>query len=146
MDGIQIRALIFGYVNATNEAKQRLGRCFAVELGLEAGSLGPDGGVDGSGYTDGGKIIYFQSRLSGKPLGAKDARDFYKKIIQQQADVGIMLAGVGYKKTFAKYKLEYPEIENKRIYLLSLQDVLEENSTYLGLLTDLPKSARLRNT
>jgi hypothetical protein len=34
MDGIQIRALINGYINSSNDAKQRLGRCFAVELGL----------------------------------------------------------------------------------------------------------------
>lgn len=146
MDGIQIRALIFGYVNATDQAKQRLGRCFAVELGLEAGSLGRDGGVDGSGYTDDGRKIYFQSKLSGKPLGAEQARDFYKKILEQQADIGIILAGIGFTKTFAKYKLEYPEIENTKIYLLSLQDIIEENYTYLGLLADLPKSANLRNT
>lgn len=47
MDGIQIRALIHGYINSSNDAKQRLGRCFAVELGLEAGPRGSDGGVDG---------------------------------------------------------------------------------------------------
>ncbi|MBD2544921.1 hypothetical protein [Planktothricoides raciborskii] len=83
MDATQIRALIAGYLNSDNQAKQRLGRCFAVELGLEAGSLGPDGGVDGSGYNEnrplakflkaplkkggwGGRNIYFARGLISK--------------------------------------------------------------------------------
>jgi hypothetical protein len=49
MNEVQVRAITLGYINASNEAKQHLGRCFAVELGLEPGSLGADGGVDGSG-------------------------------------------------------------------------------------------------
>ncbi len=138
MDGVQIRALINGYINSSNDAKQRLGRCFAVELGLEAGPRGSDGGVDGSGFTTDGRKIYFQSRLRSKVLGKADAVDFFENILKQKANVGIMLSGIGYTKNFAQYNLDYPELQNAKIHLLSLQDIFENNLKYLTMFEDLP--------
>ncbi len=138
MDGIQIRALINGYINSSNDAKQRLGRCFAVELGLEAGPRGSDGGVDGSGYTADGRKIYFQSRLRSKALGKADAIDFYENVVKQRADIGIILSGIGYTKNFQQYKSEYPEIQNTKTHMLSLKDIFEKTSIYLTVLEDLP--------
>lgn len=137
MDGVQIRALINGYINSSNDAKQRLGRCFAVELGLEAGPRGSDGGVDGSGFTTDGRKIYFQSRLRSKVLGKADAVDFFENILKQKADIGIMLSGIGYTKNFARYKSDYPELQNAKIHLLSLQDIFENNLKYLTIFEDL---------
>lgn len=145
MDGTQIRALIQGYLNATEEAKQRLGRCFAAELGLQPGNRGPDGGIDGSGYSDDGRKIYFQCRLSSKKLGKQDADEFYKKIKEEQADIGIMLAGVGYTNTFVSYQAVYPEIENASIHLLTLKDILEKSLNYENTIRDLPSIKAINN-
>lgn len=143
MDTTQIRALIVGYISASSEAKQRLGRCFAAELGLEPGPRGRDEGIDGSGYSNDGRQIYFQCKLSGKPLGQDQGDKFYSKIRDYAADVGIMLAGVGYKRTFEKRKEQYPEIQNTQIHLLTLQNIIERNSTFEKALEDLPNLSNL---
>lgn len=143
MDATQIRALIAGYLNSDNQAKQRLGRCFAVELGLEAGSLGPDGGVDGSGYNENQQKIYFQCKLRGKPLPQSDADEFYQKITETDADIGIILAGVGYKRTFIPRRSQYPEIDRAIVHYLTLEDILTESDSFKSALKDLPRLSDL---
>lgn len=143
MDATQIRALIAGYLNSDNQAKQRLGRCFAVELGLEAGCLGPDGGVDGSGYNENQQKIYFQCKLRGKPLPQSDADEFYQKITETEADIGIILAGVGYKRTFIPRRSQYPEINPVIIHYLTLEDIFTESEAFKTALKDLPRLSTL---
>lgn len=146
MDATQIRDLIAGYIGASNEAKQKLGRCFAKELGLNPGPLGRDDGIDGLGFNEENSKIYFQCKLRAKPLGQSDADDFYQKIRDEKADIGIMLAGVGYKRTFEQRRSEYPEISNVIIYLLTLEDILSTSSKYEEACRVLPKLTDLHTT
>ncbi|MGL4499882.1 MAG: restriction endonuclease [Planktothrix sp.] len=127
----QINAVIEGFVSADSATKQEQGRRFAYVLGLTPGPAGADGGIDGYGVVDGSKI-YFQSKLKSSRLGAEDAGIFYSNLVRHQADIGILLAGVGYTAStpslpnagFQNRLLEFPNIENYRIHLLSLRDIL----------------------
>jgi hypothetical protein len=49
-----------------------------------------------------------------------------------------MLSGIGYTKKFGQYNFEYPELQNAKIHLLSLQDIFENNLKYLTMFEDLP--------
>lgn len=137
MDGTQIRALILGYTNASSAAKQELGRCFAVHLGLKPGQRGADDGIDGVGFIDGRKI-YFQCKLSKNELGAVEVERFYANILLHGTDIGVMLAGVGYTSGFKPKLLKFPDIDRFRIHLLTLQDIFEETPTFQEAVKDLP--------
>lgn len=89
------KALIQGILSADSQIKQELGRRFAVHLRLTPGSLGADEGIDGYGFVNEFKI-YFQSKLKSNKLGAEEADSFYAKLVLHKADIGILLAGIGY--------------------------------------------------
>jgi hypothetical protein len=91
--------LIKGILQAENDSKQRLGQRFADCLNLTPRPEGADDGVDGSTYFE-GRNIHFQSKLSRKPLDKDEGIKYYSDIKYHQADVSIMLSGVGYKETF----------------------------------------------
>lgn len=76
-------------------------------------------------------------------LGKVDALDFYENILKHKADVGIMLSGIGYTKNFSQYKFNYPELQNVKVHLLSLQDIFENNPKYLNMFEDLPPEVDL---
>lgn len=130
-----INAVIEGFVSADSATKQEQGRRFAYVLGLTPGPSGADGGIDGYGVVDGSKI-YFQSKLKSSKLGAEEAGIFYSNLVLHQADIGILLAGVGYTAAtpslpnagFQNRLLEFPNLENYRIHLLSLRDILFEDT------------------
>lgn len=140
-----INAVIQGIILSDTATKQELGRRFAYCLGLTPGPAGPDGGVDGEGYINGLKI-YFQSKLENKNLGAEKADLLHSGLIRHSADIGVMLAGVGYtsatrskpKEGFKNRLLEFPDIERFRIHLLTLRDIFEENQTFKDAVNNLP--------
>jgi hypothetical protein len=140
-----INARIQGFISSDPATKGELGRRFAYCLGLTPGPPGPDGGVDGEGYINGLKI-YFQSKLKNKNLEAKEADVLHSCLIRRRADIGVMLAGVGYtsptrskpKDGFKNRLLEFPDIERFRIHLLTLRDIFEENQTFKDAVNDLP--------
>lgn len=137
--------MIQGILAADPDIKQELGRRFAFHLGLTPGSLGADGGIDGYGSVNGSKV-YFQSKLKSANLDAEEADSFYAKLILHQAEIAIMLAGIGYtlptkshpEVGFKNRLLKYPKIEQFKIHLLKIQDIFEENQTFQDAVTDLP--------
>ncbi|KOR37322.1 hypothetical protein AM228_07890 [Planktothricoides sp. SR001] len=134
--------LIKGILQAENDSKQRLGQKFADCLNLTPGSEGPDDGVDGSTYFE-GKNIHFQSKLSSKPLDKDEARKYYSDIKYHQADVSIMLSGVGYKETFKERLYGHPDIHQVVIHLLTLQDLFENTEAFQNALKYLPPLEKL---
>ena len=137
MDATQIRALILGYTNASSAAKQELGRCFAAHLGLEPGPRGSDDGIDGVGFIDGRKI-YFQCKLSKNELGVAEVERFCANLLFHDANIGVMLAGVGYTSGFQPKLLKFPDINKYKIHLLTLQDIFEETPNFQEAVKDLP--------
>lgn len=145
-----INALIQGILSADSTTKQELGRRFAYVLGLTPGPPGPDGGMDGYGSVNGSQI-YFQSKLKSSKLGAEEAGIFYSNLLRHQADIGILLAGAGYTAStpslpdagFQNRLLEFPNLENSRIHLLSLRDVFEETPQWDSAVQDLPPLRQL---
>ncbi|MFQ3618134.1 MAG: restriction endonuclease [Cyanobacteriota bacterium] len=135
--------LIEGILKAENASKQRLGQRFANCLQLTPGPEGPDDGVDGSTYFE-GKKIHFQSKLSGKLLDKDEARKYYSDIIYHNADVSIMLSGVGYKETFLSRLYGHPDIDRVTIHLLTLQDLFEETEVFQNAIRDLPYLEKLK--
>ncbi|MEB3829790.1 restriction endonuclease [Phormidium sp. CCY1219] len=143
-----INALIKGIVAADTATKQELGRRFAFGLGLIPGSPGADGGIDGSGrWND--LNIYFQSKLNSRNLRAEYADSFYAKLVRFKADIGLMLAGVGYTGSnrplagFRNRLLEFPDVDRYKIHLLSLRDIFAENQAFEETVRDLPPLRQL---
>ena len=136
MNAPQIRALIEGYINSNSTAKQQIGRSFAVYLGLQPGEAGKDSGIDGVGFIDGLKI-YFQSKLSKNNLGVEKADEFYANLKFHRANIGVMLAGVGYTSGFRERLFKQPEIENLTIHLLTLEDIFSKTPTFEAAIKDL---------
>ncbi|MDB9311670.1 hypothetical protein PN462_01050 [Spirulina sp. CS-785/01] len=139
-------ALIQGIISADTSTKQELGRRFAYSLGLTPGPLGADGGIDGKGFVDNAKV-YFQSKLENKNLGATEADKFYAMMNRDnKADIGIMLAGVGYTSPtkshptagFRNRLLGYPDIDRFVIHLLTLRDIFEETAEFEAATQNLP--------
>ena len=145
-----LNALIQGIIAADTVTKQELGRRFAFCLGLTLGSAGADGGIDGYGSINNRKI-YFQSKLKGHNVGAEEAGNFYSSLIRYEADIGIMLVGVGYTSPtmshpqagFKNRLLEFPDIDRYRIHLLSLRDIFEETPEFEEAVRDLPPMREL---
>lgn len=140
-----INAIIQGIISSDTATKQELGRRFAYCLGLTPGPTGRDGGVDGEGNINGLKI-YFQSKLKNKNLGAEEADILYSRLIRSSADIGVILAGVGYTSStrsdpnagFKNRLLQFPNIDRFKIHLLTLRDIFEENQTFQDAMYDLP--------
>ena len=99
MDYLEIDALISGIIYSSEAAKQDLGRRFAAYLGLTPGKVGNDGGIDGYAKLN-NEMIYFQSKLSQNILDASYTADFIGNLIIHEANIGIMLAGIGYTDGF----------------------------------------------
>lgn len=135
--------LIKGILKAENASKQRLGQRFANCLQLTPGPEGPDDGVDGSTYFE-GKKIHFQSKLSGKRLDKDEARKYYSDIAYHEANISIMLSGVGYKETFFRRLYGHPDIDLVTIHLLTLQDLFEETEAFQNAVRDIPSLKKLK--
>ncbi|USR90636.1 restriction endonuclease [Phormidium yuhuli AB48] len=147
---MQLRALIASKTRASSAAKQRSGQAYARMLGLTPGPSGKDDLIDGSGVVN-GRFIYFQCKLSQYPLGAKYADEFYAGLEKYEAQIGVMLSGVGYtigKNEGFLARLEgYPRIQQGifRYHLLSLEDLYCESERFLRALEDLPPLQDLRD-
>jgi len=139
----QVRSIIEGILSTSNPTKQELGRRFAYFLRFTPGPRGPDDGVDG--LIDAGHIkIHFQSKLSGNELDKDEARKYYSDIKFHGVDSSIMLAGVGYKKTFRERLFGHNDIEPVKIHLLTLYDLFCETEAYEKAIQDLPKLIQLQ--
>ena len=144
MDGVQLRARINSKTRASPEAKQRAGQAYAKMLGLTPGPRGADGLVDGYGWV-GDRSIYFQCKLSQDPLGAEYATEFYAGLEKCEAQIGIMLAGVGYidkeNSGFLARLKSFPRIQEGRFiyHLLSLENIYTRSEKFLSALQDLPE-------
>lgn len=144
MDGVQLEAIISSKTRANPAAKQRAGQAYAKQLGLTPGPGGRDGLVDGSGWVN-ERFIYFQSKLSQHPLGAQYADQFYCGLERVEAQIGIMLAGVGYinrnNDGFMARLKGYPRIRRGIFvyHLLSLEDIYTRSEKFLLALEDLPQ-------
>jgi hypothetical protein len=141
MDYLEIDALINGITYSTEAAKQDLGRRFAAYLGLTPGKIGSDGGIDGYAKLN-NDMIYFQSKLSQNILDASYAADFIGNMIIHEANIGIMLSGIGYTDGFCSRlnKATQSKIINTeiKIHLLSLEDIFGETEAFLKATHDLP--------
>ena len=135
-------ALIAGILAANNRTKQELGRRFAYRLGFEPGPRGPDDGVDGLLLRDGQKI-HFQSKLSSKELDKDEARKYYSDIAYHQADISIMLAGIGYKDSFSERLYGHTGIKQGSIHLLTLEDLFTRSHKYQTAMQIMPELVRL---
>lgn len=136
-DYSEIDPLIDAIISLDPPTKGNLGRRAAAHLGLEPGSVGKDGGIDGVGCLNGRKI-YFQSKLKKAPLDAPIADNVYANLVRHRADVGLVLAGVGYTKGFRPRLKEFDDIEKFKIHLLSLYDYLKETLAFEEAVKDLP--------
>lgn len=137
MDYLVIDALVKGIIYSEPSVKQDLGRRFAAYLGLNPGKAGADGGIDGEGEINGNKI-YFQSKLYREKLDASKAADFCGNIVIYQADIGVMLSGVGYTTGFDSRLKKIPNIDKLKIHLLSLEDIFAETPAFISAVQDLP--------
>ncbi|MGB5960097.1 MAG: hypothetical protein WBG73_05510 [Coleofasciculaceae cyanobacterium] len=139
MDYLEIDALINGIIYSDPAVKQDLGRRFAAHLGLKPGQSGGDGGIDGEGEVN-GQTIYFQSKLYRVPLDASYAAEFCGNLGIHKADIGIMLAGVGYTPGFEPRLKKYPDIANNtlKIHLLTLKDIFGKTTTFEEAVVNLP--------
>ncbi len=150
MDGVELRAIVISKTRTNSAAKQRAGRAYAKMLGLKPGKLGRDELVDGYGIV-GDRSIYFQCKLSQSPLGAEYADQFYCGLEMHEAQIGIMLAGVGYidreKDGFMVRLKRYPRIKQGifTYHLLSLEDIYTRSARFLLALGDLPALETLSN-
>jgi hypothetical protein len=121
--------LVSGILKSENSSKQILGQKFARYLNLTPGPGGPDDGVDGSTIFN-GKKIHFQCKLSREKLDINEARCYYSDIKYHNADISIMLSGLGYLDTFTKRLDGHSDINNHDIYLLTLQDIFEDTKSF----------------
>ncbi|MEA5618897.1 restriction endonuclease [Cronbergia sp. UHCC 0137] len=148
MDYLEINALINGIIFSRENIKQDLGRRFAAYLGLTPGKSGSDGGIDGYGKLN-NDIIYFQSKLSQKILDASFAAEFVGNLVIHEANIGIMLAGVGYTDGFRsrlKQAFESNLLKTElNVHLLSLEDVFGETQVFAKATNDLPPLRNLSN-
>jgi Restriction endonuclease len=134
--------LIRSILDGPSEFKQQLGRRFAYVLGLKPGPRGTDDGVDGVGYHAGRKV-YFQCRLRRTRLGKDDARELFSDMDKHRADLGIVLAGVGYTRWFQE-KLEN-QIVKYVVHRLTLRDIFLETPVFQETILNLPPLRRLGN-
>lgn len=144
-DFLAIDAIVNGILEAENSTKQELGRRFAAYLGIQAGSTGADGGVDGFGEFNGRKI-YFQSKLERNRFDASRAAEFYGNLCLHGAQLSIMLSGIGYTSGFQTRLNKDLDLDKKfKIHLLSLFDIFAETPNFKVATLDLPDLQNLSN-
>ncbi|KHG43021.1 MAG: restriction endonuclease [Aphanizomenon flos-aquae KM1D3_PB] len=148
MDFLEIDALVSGIIYSSETAKQDLGRRFAAYLGLTPGKSGSDGGIDGYAELN-NDMIYFQSKLSQNILYASYSAELIGNMIIHEANIGIMLAGVGYTDGFRSRlnkAIQSKQINTQlKIHLLSLEDVFGETEIFIKATQDLPLLRNLSN-
>ncbi len=130
--------LALGIIRTSSKRKQEIGRTFAELLGFRPGPCGSDGGIDGV-TGENNRLVYFQSKLSESELNVDHAKLLYADLMYHRAAVGVMLAGKGYKKTFSKRLFKHPHIEEVKIHLLTLVDVLAKTDEFYAAVQDIPK-------
>lgn len=126
-----------GILACDSYRKKQIGRRIAFRLGFEPGGKGPDGGIDGLiEYND--NVILFQCKLESAPLDVKEAERLYSALKRKKANVGVVVAGVGYKNTFQERFDEHPDSGAFKIHLLTLLDYLNETEAFLKVKEVLP--------
>ena len=141
--------LVEAIVGASTQRKQTLGRALAVHIGFAPSPLGPDGDIDGVVLTEGGARVHFQSKPSGKWVGAPQAAEYYAALMHHRATASVYLAGVSYTggetRGFARRCWQHPQMDalRGRIHLLTLRDVLMRTGGYVAAQADLPTLGRL---
>ncbi len=131
--------LALGIVQTSTKRKQEIGQTLAKLLEFQPGPLGADGGIDGVIFNQDGELIHFQSKLSQSKLNVDHAKLLYADIMYHHAVISVVLAGIGYKKTFKERLFAHPYLEKVKIHLLTLVDVLAKTDNYYSALEDLPK-------
>lgn len=140
MDGVQLRAIINSKTRLSPAAQKRAGQAYAKMLGLTPSP----GRADGYGWVA-DRFVYFQCKLSQHPLGAEFADNFYAGLKKSEAQIGIMLAGVGYidrkNSGFLARLKSYPEIQQGQFiyHLLSLEDIYTRSEKFLSASQDVPQ-------
>ncbi len=137
LDHLTSRALIDGIINADSKTKGNLGQRCAAHLGLEPGTSGKDGGIDGVGFINQQKI-YFQSKLINQPLDAVFADYLYGNLVRHKANIGIVLTGIGYTSGVSQRLREFDDIDQFKIHLLTLHDYFNETLNFQAASKDLP--------
>jgi len=140
MDYLEIDALVNGIIGSDESVKQDLGRRFAAHLGLNPGQAGKDGGIDGDGILN-QKRIYFQCKLYRIPLDASFTADFCGNLVIHNADIGIMLSGVGYTRGYSDRLQAFHDNFSGTIqtHLLKLEDIFAETPAFKKAQFDLPE-------
>lgn len=138
MNNRLIEFQISAILQNSNASKQKLGQKLAYHFGLEPGPCGADEGIDGILKMDNGHILHFQCKLRSTPLDRDDARAYFSDINSHQANISIILSGVGFKDTFIKRLYGHKGIDEVEIHLLKLKDVFEKNDSFLKACQSLP--------
>lgn len=129
--------IVNALLQCSNAGKQILGQRIASFLGLTPGPRGSDDGIDGFLIYQ-GRTIHFQSKLRSSPLDREDARSYFSDIIFHKAKVSILLSGVGYKETFHERLFGHEGINDVSVYLLKLEDVIEQTDEFKRACNELP--------
>ncbi|WP_420456659.1 hypothetical protein [Rubrivirga sp.] len=139
LDLFQARRVAQGVARTDVTVKQAYGRSLAERLGFNPGAAGADGGIDGWLEWDSVRALFF-CRLSAKPLGVKDAREFVAVLIKTRATLGLVVSAfAGYAPRFEAEVLDTlagAEL-SPSVHLLRLQDVLAETAAFDALRSDL---------
>jgi len=134
----EINFIVESILQNSNASKQLLGQRFASYFGLDAGSGGADDGIDGFIIKD-NKRIHFQSKLRSTKLDREDARSYFSDIIYHEANISIILSGIGFKETFKNRLFGHKGVEKVDIHLLELKDIFERNEKFIKACTVLPE-------
>ena len=129
MNDREIQALIQGFTNSDPTAKKQLRSGLAIYLGLKYGR-------DKLFFVSGLRV-YFQSTLSKRNLGIAKADDFYFNLKSYKANIGVIVAGVGYTSSFKERLFQQPDIEKITIHLLTLEDILAKTPAFETAIKDL---------
>ena len=131
--------LALGIVRTSSQRKQEMGCAFARILDFYPGPLGSDGGIDGVLFREDNRLVYFQSKLSQSKLNVDHAKLLYADLMYHDAVIAVMLAGIGYKKTFSERLFNSPHIEQVKVHLLTLVDILAKTDLFYLAVQDLPQ-------
>ena len=66
------------------------------------------------------------------------AKLLYADVKQHGASVSVMVSGTGYKRTFTRWLERAPGLEDVRVHLLTLADVLTRSDAFGRAVADLP--------
>ncbi|HBH7054407.1 TPA: hypothetical protein KV183_003908 [Morganella morganii] len=141
----EIYFLVSAILQNSNNNKQKIGQRISYHLGLNPGPRGADDGIDGSFEDESGRFIHFQSKLRSTQLDRSDAREYYSDIDYHNADVSIMLSGVGFKDTFIERLNGQQSIEGVEVHLLQLSDIFENSEAYINACNSVPELRYLNN-